>query len=405
MKEQSWLFSLVLFISVLSVLGQDSSDKLTPYELKEGDGNGSKISLLERNASLFENLYWSGTNTTLYINSKKNATFSGWVKAYYKNELTTKLRKLSYYIKGRPVETITFKPNGDRCTETTLREGNGKETHWHPNGIKREISAFQNGLANGDYKMWYANGNLEEDGSIKALNHYEMGKLLSSKPPWSSFHFSSIEEEAFWNKLDEWEINDEAKRRNNRGEVIDSNGTDAFTGYIKERRFRKKGDTISGVRIISNYKNGFLERCKSWYQSGKENFDFKYKYGQREGLSVAWYENGQKKAEQNFKDGEFDGVAYEWHENGVKKSEVNFKAGKRHGVALAWHENGQNKDKQNFKDGEMIYHITSWFENGQKRAGIFWEQGVPIARIWDENGDLAEEINLRSKKTQSKKSE
>ena len=342
-----------------------------------------QIKLLEQNATLFEDLFWAGNKTALYSSSEKKNTFNGWVKAYYKNPLNKKLRKLCYYLNGRPFETITFKPSGEICTETTLRNGNGKETHWHTNGVKREISSYQNGLSNGEFKLWYNNGNLEQegtylngflhgiiihykkDGSASSKALFEQGKFLYEKPVWSSFHFRSSEERTFWDKLDEWDIKDESKRRNNKGEIIDNHSSNAFTGYVKERSSQG-----TNSRILSQFEDGFMVRCKSWYQSGKVHFDFKYKSGQREGLSNAWHVNGKKKAEQNFKDGQLHGVAFEWYKEGQKKSEINFKAGKRHGVSFAWYENGQLKLENYFKDGKKHGAFTMWSDNGQKKMEV-----------------------------------
>lgn len=342
-----------------------------------------QIKLLEQNATLFEDLFWAGNKTALYSSSEKKNTFNGWVKAYYKNPLNKKLRKLCYYLNGRPFETITFKPSGEICTETTLRNGNGKETHWHTNGVKREISSYQNGLSNGEFKLWYNNGNLEQegtylngflhgiiihykkDGSASSKALFEQGKFLYEKPVWSSFHFRSEEERSFWDKLDEWDFKDESKRRNNKGEIIDNHSSNAFTGYVKERSSQG-----TNSRILSQFEDGFMVRCKSWYQSGKVHFDFKYKSGQREGLSNAWHVNGKKKAEQNFKDGQLHGVAFEWYKEGQKKSEINFKAGKRHGVSFAWYENGQLKLENYFKDGKKHGAFTMWSDNGQKKMEV-----------------------------------
>ncbi|MDC1490437.1 hypothetical protein N8133_01275 [bacterium] len=367
-------FILLIIFAVLGTKAKDLTLKLLPFNLPptfyENLEPAKQIKLLERNATLFEDLFWVGINTTLYSNSEKKATFNGWAKSYYGSKLNTKLRKLCYYSAGRPIETITIKPNGERCIETTLRNGNGREVHWHPNGVRREISNCKNGLANGEFKMWYSNGNLEcegtylngflhgivinyqKDGSALSEAQYEKGKFLFIKPPWSSFNFRSSEEEAFWNKLDEWEINDETKRINTRGEKIDINASDAFTGYVKERTFSKEVSKKSSLRILNHYKDGFLQRCKSWHQSGKVNYDFKYKSGQREGLSVAWHGNGQKKTEQNFKDDKLDGVMFEWHENGQKKLEMNFKRGKKHGPFKIWDKYGENKLEGKFKEDE-----------------------------------------------------
>ena len=86
--------------------------------------------------------FWAGSTTTLFLTKEKREKFTGWAKAYYKfkdkKTNPSKIRKISKYNEGRPVESIVWKPNGKRCSKTNLKDGKGKEFHWHLNGRKRK---------------------------------------------------------------------------------------------------------------------------------------------------------------------------------------------------------------------------------------------------------------------------
>ena len=125
-----------------------------------------------------------GSTTTLFLTKEKREKFTGWAKAYYKfkdkKTNPSKIRKISKYIEGRPVESIVWKPNGKRCSKTNLKDGKGKEFHWHLNGRKREESNYRNGLANGIFSLWYPNGQLEENGTY--VNGNLDGQVFYYKP-------------------------------------------------------------------------------------------------------------------------------------------------------------------------------------------------------------------------------
>ena len=94
-----------------------------------------------------------------------------------------------------------------------------------------------------------------------------------------------------------------------------------------------------------------------------ERFEFLFKDGKRDGLSIGWYGNGQKGLEGNFKDGKRDGLRTEWYENGQKKHEINYKDGKRDGLSIGWHENGQKLGEVNFKDNEFVVGSEKYFNS------------------------------------------
>ena len=149
---------------------------------------------LVRNATSYTDLFWVGEKTTLYHSQNKIRSYSGWVRAVYRSgeagQTEARIRKLSYYEKGRPQTTFVWKPNGERCLETTLRNGNGVENHWHANGRKRERSIYRDGLANGECMLWYPSGKLEEKGNYKNGNlhglvlHYDESGDILGKATW-----------------------------------------------------------------------------------------------------------------------------------------------------------------------------------------------------------------------------
>jgi antitoxin component YwqK of YwqJK toxin-antitoxin module len=140
-----------------------------------------------KEAKSFNDFFWVGNESTLFLKSDKKETFTGWAKAYYPTHNKKKqIRKITNYQKGRPFETIVWKPNGSRCKQTNLKDGNGQELHWHTNGKKRENSNYKNGLANGKFTLWYPNGQVEEkgeylDGSLSGkVSHFDpKGKLVA----------------------------------------------------------------------------------------------------------------------------------------------------------------------------------------------------------------------------------
>ena len=154
----------------------------------------SEIQTFIRTATFYTDLVWVGEKTTLYHSPRKVRPYSGWVRAFYRTgdpeQTEAVIRKLSYYEKGRPQTTFVWKPSGERCSETTLRNGNGVENHWHANGRKRERSSYCDGLANGECMLWYPSGKLEERGNYKdgslhgSVLHYDESGEILGKATW-----------------------------------------------------------------------------------------------------------------------------------------------------------------------------------------------------------------------------
>ena len=217
-------------------------------------------------------------------------------------------------------------------------------------------------------------------------------------PLWSDFTYNSPEEKEYWDKLPEWKSDQKEDledfwmmvsshgKLNSLGELIDSNSSEGYNGYVK--------NSTANNRTIEHYIDGYLVRRKSWYMNGREMADENYKGGSnirptRDGIQITWDENGQKKVEKNCKDGKPDGSWTEWYENGHMKVEKNYRVGKPDGSWTEWYENGQMKVSENYEVGKLDGLQTTWHKNGQKESIVSfkdgYEDGRPFYR-WDENG-------------------
>jgi antitoxin component YwqK of YwqJK toxin-antitoxin module len=70
----------------------------------------------------------------------------------------------------------TFYPNSENVyLEFRIKDGkrNGECFSFFKNGQKQSLNTYENGLLNGEYKIWYQNGKLRVDGEY--LNDKEVG--------------------------------------------------------------------------------------------------------------------------------------------------------------------------------------------------------------------------------------
>ena len=88
-------------------------------------------------------------------------------------------------------------------------------------------------------------------------------------------------------------------------------------------------------------------------------WEWYYKEGAIDGVSMGWYPNGQLKQERRRKNGKHHGLWTEWFDNGKKKSEGIYKNGKKDGVFTQWYDNGEKWTEVIFKNGrerpDVIY--------------------------------------------------
>ena len=263
-----------------------------------------------KDAKLFNNFFWVGNESTLFLKSDKKETFTGWAKAYYPTQDKKKqIRKITNYQKGRPFETVVWKPNGSRCKQTNLKDGNGQEFHWHTNGKKRENSNYKNGLANGKFTLWYPNGQVEEKGEY--LNGCLNGTVS---------HF-------------------------------DPKGKLVAEGIYKEG-YPQEG---TSVRFLGN-----RGKSRHTYQNGIE-----------QGPWIWWDTKWRVLAKGITQKGKSEGAAtyFTYHKNGKKQTETNIVDGKKNGAFKKWDSSGrilaEGEFKNDLKNGKwkMMGALEITFEN------------------------------------------
>ena len=158
------------------------------------------------------------------------------------------------------------------------------------------------------------------------------------------------------------------------------------------------------VRILNEFKNGYLQRTKVWYKDGTVRLDSnkntepinlkgeiirlnqltdfydtgekaaerKYVKGFLESYT-SWQKNGFKLEEGNFKkvlipsstEPYISWIRY--HSNGQKSSERSYVNGEIEGLSVSYHSNGQKSSERNYVNGEIEGLSVSWYSNGQKK--------------------------------------
>ena len=270
----------------------------------------NKIKEIIEGAESFENLFWAGSTTTLFLTKEKREKFTGWAKAYYKfkdkKTNPSKIRKISKYIEGRPVESIVWKPNGKRCSKTNLKDGKGKEFHWHLNGRKREESNYRNGLANGIFSLWYPNGQLEENGTY--VNGNLDGQVFYYKPTGEKLSEALFQDGSpsnggvvFWLKdIGKVMFTFEDGLKHGPWEKWDNSWKTLSRGVMN------KGEPVGPTTYFTYHKNGTKEsesdllkdkyhgNFKKWNPAGKILMEGQFKNGLKDGQWKLFLSTGTK---------------------------------------------------------------------------------------------------------------
>jgi len=62
---------------------------------------------------------------------------------------------------------VGLKPNGEKCPDTNLVNGNGIVCYYHKNGQKAAERTYKDGKLHGLFTRWYENGQKEGEFTVK----------------------------------------------------------------------------------------------------------------------------------------------------------------------------------------------------------------------------------------------
>jgi antitoxin component YwqK of YwqJK toxin-antitoxin module len=318
------------------------------------------------------------TYTINGIDESKKTFFSGWAKERYENGQLYSLVQFKdgkmeglwkkwnnqglKQLEGRTrngklMSCKSWRPNGEKCPLTNLKNGNGIVISYDSNGSEEGRWSYSNGELKRTLTMtkrFYDTGMLRGEGLA-----YEKEGNSKRHGLWTIWYEAG----------QEWEETILKKSiRYAEGKYFDDKKNGLWTTYYENGQKQSE----------SNYKDGKFMSAEVWKPNGEKCPDTNVKDGK--GVRVAYNEDGQKWMESNYKEGKMDGLRTRWHKNGQKAVEENYKEGKEDGLMTWWFENGQKSVEGNYKDGK--YYGLWIFYN---------EDGTESGRETIKDGELVED--------------
>lgn len=186
----------------------------------------------------------------------------------------------------------------------------GTCTWWHPNSTKHRQVTFNEGVLDGEWLVWDADG------------------ALASKLTFVDGRKSEQDVETY----PSGEKYGEGTRLHPRQQTKFAH--DWWNGQVE-------------FEVIADGKKELKEGLWTyWHKSGVKLYEGQFSEGTPAGRHVWWHSNGQREAEGDFVDGKQHAEWIWWHANGQKKMEGQFVAGNRTGSWTSWEESGQVKDSR-----------------------------------------------------------
>ena len=160
-----------------------------------------------------------------------------------------------FFDEGKLISSFTILPNGEKCPNTNLVNGNGTVCYYHDNGQKLYEGNYKLGLQDGPDVWWTENGGIEENAT------YSNGEELSAT---------------------------------------------RFEYYANGQTLR-----------MTEYKNGAKDGAsKEWKMNGDIEKEAIFKNGKEINLTIhSYFKNREKKSISNFKNSKKNGVTLERNEN------------------------------------------------------------------------------------------
>jgi hypothetical protein len=121
-------------------------------------------------------------------------------------------------------------------------------------------------------------------------------------------------------------------------------------------------------------KTGVFCDVLDWWDDSQLHRRYRFKNGQRHGLSECWYPDGRTQWARQYHCG-YQVSAKTWHLDGKLASRAAFKRGRRHGVDEAWWSNGERRWCHNWKNGKLHGTSRQWNRQGELKAQEFYVNG------------------------------
>ena len=205
----------------------DAGEKVAAVNFSEIEKNATELFNLE----LREGLTFMGA---------EDSPFSGWSIQRFSG--TGEVSNLVQFADGKTMNAHSWKPNGEKCPETTLSGGSGVLFVYFDNGNKASESHYMQGQLNGMKLAWHENGEKQQE------DFYQEGKL----------HGMSVSRD-------------------------------------------RNGQKIKEINYADGLKHGSYA---FWNKGGQKIEEGSYLAGKRDGKRTTWTADGDKEKEETYSDGE-----------------------------------------------------------------------------------------------------
>ncbi|MDH4944340.1 DUF805 domain-containing protein [Sulfurimonas sp. C5] len=261
----------------------------------------------------------------------------------------------------------------------------------YSDGVKRSSISYKswydsqnNGLRDGESKVWYPNGQL------KTEEHYSNGARDGSFKVWSDKGVLTSEANYKLNKKDGAfkEFKFDGKPRLEENYKLD-----------KKDGVFKRWDYYGRLVAEENYQNDKKHGVFKYYRDEKLEREENYKDDQKDGVFKKWYVYGDKSTlteEVNYTAGKKNGSAKYWDSKGVPRSEENYANNERNGVFKQYY-SGNLRYLDTYSNGERNGEYKRWSYDGKnlEEQGTYkYNKKDGTFKRWS-NGQLTSEENYR----------
>jgi len=227
-----------------------------------------------------------------------------------------------YYENGQLKSIMTLDEDGDPIGEAKEYYDNGQ--------LKTVINIEKEGY--GSYKMYYLNGNTEEEGGYE--DSEKTGKSI---------------------------------KYNEDGSLVESGiyANDEKTGIWKENTYYDNGNIMEKKLILydKDYPTSYYKEeirhgiYKYYFEGGQLKEWIEYEYGEIIGEFIQYYENGNKKVFGNATKNGYDGLIIEQYKTGELKSKEHYIDGKKYGDWEYYRIDGSKEKIIKYHNNEKLEEI------------------------------------------------
>jgi len=230
-----------------------------------------------------------------------------------------------------------------------------------------EIS-YKNNIKHGPYKIFYVNGQVQEEGSNKDGKNDGVITFYNRD---SAFNYSQTFKDGVMHGLSKT--------------FVSSIGMEGNEDYMLE----------------TTYVNGLQHGVsKATYMNGNIKSDQTYVNGKKEGEAINYFINGQISSISNYVDDKLEGVGKEYYGDGTLRGTKMFKRGNMNGELINYYPNGGKKNISNYKDDVVHGKVKFFYKEGQLKVELTYINGKRegVVKVYYQNGQLKKEIFYKNDK-------